>query len=156
MFVYTDGSSLENGTKYARAGFGVWFGDGDERNISKPLKGSVQTNNRAELTAILEALKMLDMCKLTMKDITIVSDSQYSIKCVTVWIMKWEKNNWLTAKKTSVKNKDLITQIYILMKEFVNLNYRYIKAHTGKSDKHSIGNAMADKLAVSGASNTNK
>ncbi|OJJ89423.1 RNA-DNA hybrid ribonuclease [Aspergillus glaucus CBS 516.65] len=51
--IYTDGSSLANGRAVASAGVGVYFGPGDSRNVSEPLKGNRQTNQRAELTAIL-------------------------------------------------------------------------------------------------------
>ncbi|KAK0467570.1 hypothetical protein IW261DRAFT_1346231, partial [Armillaria novae-zelandiae] len=49
---YTDGSTYENGTAEARAGTGVWFGDGDNRNIFVRLPGPHQTNNAAEIRAI--------------------------------------------------------------------------------------------------------
>ena len=62
------------------------------------------TNNTAELTAILECLKLL---KSELKYI-IVSDSKYSINWVTVWYKKWEKNNWMTYTGKSVFNQKLI------------------------------------------------
>ncbi|KAB8240450.1 hypothetical protein BDV35DRAFT_124093 [Aspergillus flavus] len=78
--IYTDGSSLKNGRALASAGVGVYFGPGDNRNVSEPLKGSRQTNQRAELTAILRALDIAPRHR----DVTIFTDSQYAIKCVTV------------------------------------------------------------------------
>ena len=56
--VYTDGSCLKNGRQGAVAGIGVYFGRGDPRNISLPYLNK-PTNNRAEMTAILEAYKAL-------------------------------------------------------------------------------------------------
>ena len=53
IIAYTDGSCIGNGTSNARAGVGVYFGPGDDRNISERLEGSNQTNNRAELTVRL-------------------------------------------------------------------------------------------------------
>jgi len=149
IYCYTDGSALGNGKKNARAGVGVWFSDNDPRNISEPLTGVVQTNNRAELTGIKRALEMLNTSKS--EDITIASDSQYSINCVTKWIMKWKTSGWKTSKGKEVKNKDLIVSIDRLMGSFKHLQFMYVKAHTNKTDIHSIGNSQADKLAVQGA-----
>ncbi len=56
--VYTDGACSNNGRPDARAGFGIWFGDNDERNVSESFTGP-QTNNRAELLAIIRALTIL-------------------------------------------------------------------------------------------------
>ncbi len=49
VIVYADGSCFGNGKEGARAGIGVYFGDGDPRNVSEPLPGDKQTNQRAEL-----------------------------------------------------------------------------------------------------------
>ena len=56
--VYTDGACQNNGKPDARAGFGIWFGEDDERNTSESFTGQ-QTNNRAELLAIVKALTIL-------------------------------------------------------------------------------------------------
>jgi ribonuclease HI len=53
-YVYTDGACSKNGTRNASAGIGVFFGENDSRNISAKLLGK-QTNNLAELTAIVQA-----------------------------------------------------------------------------------------------------
>lgn len=151
MYVYTDGSSLNNGTKNSKAGIGVWFDFNDSRNISAKLSGNIQTNNRAELTAILLALKTLKNEKREKDKIVIVSDSQYSIKAVTEWIVNWKKNNWKTSKNKPVKNSDLIKDIDNLKNYFTNLSFQYVKAHTNMKDKHSIGNSNADMLARLGA-----
>ncbi|KAJ9055303.1 hypothetical protein DSO57_1005128 [Entomophthora muscae] len=82
--IYTDGSSRGNGKLGARAGVGVFFGEGDLRNVSERLIGQPQTNQRAELTAAIRALE-----KATPgKRIEIRTDSRYLIngiiKCVLV------------------------------------------------------------------------
>ena len=58
IVVYTDGACSNNGKKSAKAGIGVYFGEGDPRNISERITGK-QTNNAAELTAILRAVESL-------------------------------------------------------------------------------------------------
>ncbi|GAB1193173.1 hypothetical protein APSETT444_002376 [Aspergillus pseudonomiae] len=144
--IYTDGSSLNNGRALASAGVGVYFGPGDNRNVSEPLKGSRQTNQRAELTAILRALDIAPRHR----DVTIFTDSQYAIKCVTVWYVKWQRNKWLTSENKPVENKDLVESIRVKIEERDELKvktlFEWVKGHN--SDP---GNEAADRLAVNGA-----
>ncbi|RMJ27867.1 ribonuclease H [Aspergillus sp. HF37] len=144
--IYTDGSTLKNGRKFASAGVGVYFGPGDSRNLSEPLKGNRQTNQRAELTAISRALDIAPRHR----DVTIFSDSQYAIKCVTVWCINWRRNNWMTSDRKPVENKDLIEPILAKMEERKALKvktlFEWVKGHN-----HDAGNEEADRLAVNGA-----
>jgi ribonuclease HI len=136
--VFTDGSCLNNGKKYANGGIGVYFGDDDPRNLSEKLQGEKQTNNRAELTAVIRALQT------TTDSLKICTDSMYVQKGITEWIKKWEKNNWKTSKNTDVENKDL----WQIMQEEIkdrNINFVYVKAHSGIK-----GNECADLLANNG------
>lgn len=162
--IYTDGSTLKNGRNFASAGVGVYFGPGDprfashtlsqsvplltnpSRNLSEPLKGNRQTNQRAELTAISRALDIAPRHR----DVTIFSDSQYAIKCVTVWCINWRRNNWMTSDRKPVENKDLIEPILAKMEEREALKvktlFEWVKGHN-----HHAGNEEADRLAVNGA-----
>jgi ribonuclease HI len=146
--IYTDGCCINNGKIGAKGGIGVYFGNDDKRNVSKRLEGDTQTNNRAELTAILTALEIIISTE-NYKEIEFVifSDSAYSINAITIWIHNWKKNNWMTAKKILVKNKDIIENIYNIMIIVPKLTFTHIKSHTGKLDDDSIGNMNADKLA---------
>ncbi|KAJ1937793.1 hypothetical protein EC988_007776, partial [Linderina pennispora] len=103
--VYTDGASSGNGRDGARAGYGVYYGEGDSRNVSAPLPGPRQTNQRAELTAIRTALEQ------TQGDVVIHTDSKYGIDSVTNWSRNWERNGWKTSKGEPVQNQDLIQDI---------------------------------------------
>lgn len=145
--IYTDGSSLSNGRAGANAGVGVWFGDRDARNISEPLAGPRQTNQRAELTAILRAINVSP----THRDVLIFTDSQYSIKCVTVWHHAWIRNNWNTTLGRPVENRDLVEQIIEKIREREKhgsrTRFEWVKGHSGQND----GNHQADRLAVEGA-----
>ncbi|KAI9924551.1 hypothetical protein MW887_006824 [Aspergillus wentii] len=144
--IYTDGSSLKNGRELASAGVGVYFGPEDTRNVSEPLKGSRQTNQRAELTAILRALDIAPRHR----DVTVFTDSQYAIKCVTVWFTKWRRNEWMTAGNKPVENKDLVESILVKIEERNELKvktlFEWIKGHN-----RDPGNEAADQLAVNGA-----
>ncbi|CZR53792.1 related to ribonuclease H1 [Phialocephala subalpina] len=144
--VYTDGSSLGNGQKGSAAGVGVYFGDLDPRNVSEPLEGMPQTNNRAELTGILRALELAPKDR----DLEIITDSNYSINCVTIWYDSWERKQWKTSAGKAVENQDLIKSIKALIRERDGLDlvtiFTWIKGHD-----NDPGNEAADRLAVAGA-----
>lgn len=116
------------------------------RNVSEPLKGSRQTNQRAELTAILRALDIAPRHR----DVTIFTDSRYAIDCVTSWFIKWRQNNWMTASNKPVENKDLIESILVKIGERDELRmetlFEWLKGHN-----QDPGNEAADRLAVDGA-----
>ena len=88
--IYTDGACSNNGKTDARAGFGIWFGEGDERNTSESFTGP-QTNNRAELLAIIKALTILRDEIEQGQPVMIYSDSSYSIRCCTTYGEKMSK-----------------------------------------------------------------
>lgn len=142
LYIYTDGSCSDNGTDTAKAGIGVYFGENDKRNISSKFEGK-QTNNTAELTAILEAYKIIEDDLIAGKNITIYSDSKYAIRCCTTYGEKMDKKEWTKY----IPNKELVKDIYQKCSKYKNLQFEHIKAHTDNSDIHSIGNDMADKLA---------
>ncbi|CAG8976565.1 hypothetical protein HYALB_00010207 [Hymenoscyphus albidus] len=144
--VWTDGSSRGNGKVGAVAGVGVWFGEGDERNISEPLAGTPQTNQRAELTAILRALEVSPLTQ----SLEIISDSNYGINCTTLWYQSWAKNDWKTSTGTPVMNKDLVMKIRAWMDkregEGASTKLTWVRGHEG-----DVGNEGADGLAVAGS-----
>ncbi|KAK4112995.1 ribonuclease H-like protein [Canariomyces notabilis] len=145
LVVYTDGSSLGNGRSGASAGVGVYFGPNDPRNVSERLEGPVQTNQRAELTAILRALEKVDETQ----DIELRTDSKYSIQCVTEWYINWEKNGWMT-NGGAVKNQDLVRAIRAKLEQREQkgglTQFIWVKGHN-----NDAGNVAADHLAVEGA-----
>lgn len=106
----------------------------------------LQTNQRAELAAILRALEISP----TNCEVHIVTDSQYSINCVTVWCKNWERNNWQTSTKQPVMNKDLIQAVLARIRDRDALGaatrFSWIKGHS-----NDPGNEAADRLAVLGA-----
>ena len=143
--IYTDGACPSNGFGGKQASIGVFFGDGDKRNISSLFNMNNPTNNRAELFAILIALEN------SIGPVEICSDSQYSINCVTKWIHKWAANNWKTATGKPVKNKELIVNISnqlknrkVIFRHVSNFDHKIPK---NKTNKDHYGNYMADKLA---------
>lgn len=149
MEIWTDGSCV--GVEPRRiAGYGVAFRREDNlgEDISQPLRDDPQTNQRAELMAILAALQRLDNHRVPASTpVTIYTDSSYSINCICKWRASWEKNGWLTAKKEPVKNCDLIVPISKLYdKRAPALRLQWVKGHSTNE-----GNNRADLLATKAA-----
>ncbi|KAF2478850.1 ribonuclease H [Neohortaea acidophila] len=135
--IYTDGSTLSNGRVDSIGGVGVYFGPKDRRNISEPLSGSKQTNQRAELTAILRALEVAPRDRR----IVILSDSNYAIKCVTEWYQKWRGNNWVNSAGRPVENRDLTQKVLDMLDERMRLN----KHRMAKEDWDGVGSGLGGK-----------
>ena len=97
--IYTDGACDPN------PGVGGWAAILMFGAHVKELSGSEPdtTNNRMELTAVIEALRALkEPC-----EITLFTDSEYLRNGITTWLAGWKRRNWQTAGKTPVKNQDL-------------------------------------------------
>jgi ribonuclease HI len=141
-YVYTDGACSNNGKYNALAGIGIFFGINDNRNISKKIEGK-QTNNTAELSAIIETYYIIENDIVNGKKIAIVSDSEYSIKCVSSYGEKCHKKGW----NIDIPNKELVKTAYEMYRDKLNIKFIHIKAHTNNTDIHSFGNDNADKLA---------
>jgi len=140
-YVYTDGACSNNGRDNAIAGIGVFFGVDDIRNISKKIDGK-QTNNTAELSAIIETYFIIENDITSGKKVSIASDSEYAIRCVSTYGKKCADNLW----RKDIPNKELVKKAYKLYKD-TNVQFIHVKAHTNETDVHSIGNDNADKLA---------
>lgn len=132
--VYTDGACTGNPGPGGYAAVVV-----NNNKILKEVTGFCHdtTNNRMELTALIEALKAL---KNTNK-IKIYTDSDYLLQGVKSWLEKWSNNGWKTAGGDNVKNRDLWEKIKQLLTDF-DLDIRKVKAHSG--NKY---NERADSLA---------
>ena len=142
LTVYTDGSCINNGKKDAKAGYGIYFGKNDSRNISQKVVGK-QSNNTAELTSIIHLYSLIETEISGNYKINVYTDSSYCLKCLGSYGEKNQKNNW----KKEIPNKELVKKAYNLYKDLKNVKFNYIKAHTGKTDRHSKGNEGADLLA---------
>jgi len=108
LYVYTDGSCIHNGTKLAKAGIGVYFKKNDDRNVSKPISGK-QTNNTAEVKAIIEVYNILSNEIKRGDDITICSDSTYAIQSCTKLHKNRKTSNFFILKLIQM------VKIYILL-----------------------------------------
>jgi ribonuclease HI len=148
MRVFTDGSCTGNGKKGAKAGYAVWFPEHREWSVAKKLPEDVsQTNQRAELTAIHEAICILDERGCHDEDIVIYTDSDYSINCLTKWIPGWVSRNWKTAEGKDVLHQDLIRGTTEKLTKFKSHRFHHVRAHTGGGDDLSINNDIVDRMA---------
>jgi ribonuclease HI len=154
--VFTDGSFIKShDQKNIIAGYGIYFPNNELSNISRPFLHKPITNQRAELYAIYVAIFKITK-HLDVKKITIYSDSEYSIKSLTVWMPNWIDNGWKKANGKKVENQDILKLINNLMQKYEgDINFIHVRSHTGKHDYRSLGNEQADKLATAGAKKIN-
>ena len=136
--VYTDGACKGNP---GPGGWGVYI---QSNEAEKELYGGnpETTNNQMEMQAALEALKHL---KDEDEVIELYTDSNYLRQGITEWIHKWKKNNWKTAAKKPVANRDLWIEISDL-NEKMTVEWNWVKGHAGDPR-----NERADELANIGA-----
>lgn len=128
--IFTDGACSGN------PGNGGWAALLRYKNIEKELSGgeSQTTNNRMELTAVIEALKALK----TVCNITIYTDSKYVMSGITEWLENWKRNNWKTSnKKGDVKNVDLWLQLDELIKQH-EIRWVWVKGHNGHPENERV------------------
>ena len=132
--IFTDGACSGN------PGAGGWGALLRWKDTEKELSGGAfeTTNNRMELTAVIEALKALKVPCV----ISLYTDSKYVMDGVTKWLPNWKQNDWHTAnKKTAVKNIDLWQELDTLMAPHQIL-WNWVKGHNGHPE-----NERVDKLA---------
>ena len=119
--IYTDGACSGNP---GPGGWGAILMMGDVR---KEISGGSEntTNNIMELSAVIEALKLLKRpCK-----VNVFSDSAYVVNAFNQkWIYGWIKKNWRTAGGDSVKNKELWQELYSLTKVH-DVTFNKVKGH---------------------------
>ncbi len=143
IYIYTDGSLIRHG-KEVSSGYGYYIPTKNIK-VSKQLLGDKITNNRAELTAIIEAVETLNE-EDKKKMLCIFTDSQYSIYLFTGTGERYEKNGWKNEKKEDVPNIDLIQKL-LKIKRSYQVTLLKVRAHTEAQDEHSLSNSIADRLA---------
>ena len=139
--MYTDGSARGNPDGPGGYGTLIQFIDSKgqlhEREFSAGYKKT--TNNRMELTAVIEALsKLKEPCK-----VKLTTDSKYVCDAVLKeWVYSWQKNGWRKADKKPALNIDLWERLLILIENH-SLEINWVKGHEGHPE-----NERCDRLAV--------
>ena len=131
--IYTDGACSGN------PGVGGWGAILIYKDNKKELYGGNlhTTNNKMELTAVIEALKSLKKeCK-----IDLYTDSKYVKDGITEWLYNWKKNNWKNSQKKDVLNKELWQELDNLQSGH-KINWYWVKGHANNEL-----NNRADELA---------
>ena len=160
IFVYTDGSTINNcrNSYKASGGIGVYFGKNDVRNLSEPFFIYPITNNRCELYACIRTLQQIIKYSKNKQHLVIYSDSEYAINSLSKWIILWKKRGWKTSMGVKPVNLDLIYWFDKLQKLYSNkitIDFKHVKAHQKKPNNkteiiHWNGNKFADKMAKNG------
>ncbi len=133
----TDGACIGN------PGPGGWACILRSENRTKELFGAAPqtTNNRMELTAVIEGLRTLkELCR-----VTVITDSEYVKNGITQWIHRWKRKGWMTTAKTPVLNQDL----WMALDEQAGrhaVEWQWVKGHAGHAD-----NERCDDLAENAA-----
>ena len=152
LHIYTDGSAKFKNGKW-RAGCGVWFGRQSPHNISTSPRGK-QTNNRAELTAIILAIRKALNWETLFARLVVFSDSQLCVDGMKVWRHRWKLDGW-TRRGQPLKNADLWKLVDRILQTAENSNFelviRKVPAHVD-----IVGNEGADKLAGAAADLTHR
>ncbi len=135
--IFTDGSCLGN------PGPGGYAAILKFAEKEKVISGYVAhtTNNRMELTAVVEALRLLNR-PCTVK---VVTDSNYVVKGMTQWIHGWIKKNWQNARKQPVLNKDLWKQLLALTRTH-SIEWKWIKGHDGHPQNERCDTIAKDAI----------
>jgi ribonuclease HI len=138
--IYTDGACRGNGKVDSVGGWGATLSRTTSEGVkTKEIFGGnlSTTNNRMELTAVIESLTLL-------KDgstILVYSDSKYVIEGITSWIIGWIKKGWKSSTGQPVLNKDLWLKLKA-QTDRLNVTFKWVKGHSG-----DVGNERADFLA---------
>lgn len=134
--IYTDGACKGNP---GPGGWGAWLcWAGHEKELCGG--EAVTTNNRMELTAVIEALASLKR----RVPVSVYTDSEYVRNGITAWIHGWKARGWRTADRKPVKNIDLWQRLDALVAAH-DVDWHWVRGHTGDP-----GNERADALANRG------
>jgi ribonuclease HI len=143
VIVFTDGACSGN------PGPGGWgaivaLGDTEVREFGG--RQDATTNNRMEMTAVIEALRFLEGIQSRVSDLIVYSDSKYMIEGLTQWIHGWIRKGWINGGGDPVKNKDLWMELHRLKTEIEKrgapLRFQYVAGHSGIE-----GNERCDVIA---------
>ena len=131
--IYTDGACRGN------PGPGGWAATLSLGEHFRELSGAeaATTNNRMELTAVIEALSALKR----ESRVRVFTDSEYVRRGITEWLKAWKARDWRTADKKPVKNRDLWERLDAIAARH-DIEWRWVKGHSGVP-----GNERVDALA---------
>lgn len=153
LVCFTDGACLDNGKRNnPNAGYAVVWPNHPALDAAHRMDGNQGTNNRAEFSALVCALETaLRIDPDRRQALTVYTDSQFMIDCVTKWLPGWRRNGYLKRDKTPVANRDLLERIDALMRARQSVMLKHVRAHTGAATWEATHNARADRMARAAA-----
>jgi len=118
VLIRTDGACLNNGQPNPRAGWAFWHGynatNGNQLTVSDRLEkeppfgdDGLQTSSRAELRAVIAALRFRFWPGEGFRTFVVATDSEYVVEGSTAWARRWTRNSWRTSVGAPVMNRDL-------------------------------------------------
>ena len=138
--IYTDGACSGN------PGPGGWGAILLYKEHKKEISGGLKTttNNQMEMTAVIEALKLLKK----ESNLTLYTDSKYVMDGITKWIFSWKKNGWRSANKKPVKNLELWQELDRQVKRHT-IEWVWVKGHSGNHYNELVDELARRAVAIS-------
>ena len=116
MVVHIDGGCRNNGNGSVNAGYGVWFGPHSQYNRSGQLNPNIRlTNNLAELEALNQALYLIQTLAerdAAIETVKIVTDSEWLVNSLTVWMPTWRRNHDMSSSGQPVIHWEKLNELY--------------------------------------------
>ena len=146
MTVHTDGGCLGN------PGPGAWayvaeVAGGQRRDAGY---AADTTNNRMELQAVIEALRLAQ--EQADADVTVVTDSRYVEGGISEWIPRWEANGWRTKARSPVKNRELWQELQALKRALEGrghrVAFRRVRGHSGVELNEACDRLVQETIAA--------
>jgi ribonuclease HI len=159
LHIFTDGACTNNGRKHASAAWGVLLVSDLGHIVLDRFSGAVpiqepQTNQRAELRALLKGLEVAEshlQSNPTISKVQLWSDSEYSIKCASVWGIKWKQNQW-KKQGGEIQHLDLVQPLVLGTQRLGRrIEYKWLKGHKGGNSQYQFPwmfNHQVDALAT--------
>lgn len=136
--IYVDGGARNNQEENNIGSYAaILVYNGHEKEVSMGFKNV--TNNQMEIKAVIAGLKEMKRYDLP---IEVYSDSAYVVNSINnKWVDGWAKNGWIKKDGKAVKNQELWTELFELLKEFDDVTLIKVKGHS-----NHVGNNRADEL----------
>ncbi len=151
IVAFTDGSCIKRGGSQ-KVGWATVFPFHQSFDRKGKLRGRLETINRAEYIAFIEAIKASNEIDPDQSvPLIVFSDSELLVKTVNLWMRSWKQAGWIKHDKKPVKNLDLLLDIDQLMHKKRKIHIFHVRAHQKTESFYSKWNNLADRLAKEAA-----
>ena len=146
MTIHTDGGCVGN------PGPGAWayVADTADGQVSDAGYAAATTNNRMELQAVIEGLRLAR--ERADGDVTVVTDSRYVEGGISEWIPRWEANGWRTKARSPVKNREYWQELQALKRGLegrgLRVEFRRVRGHSGVELNEACDRMVQETIAA--------